>query len=75
MRIHNRMSPIMELFAFYVFFCIYVLIAVAAVEAPKNDNTILVGYGCEGSNGAPMFYVEEDDFPPCSLIERIERPR
>ena len=41
---------------------------VVVAMAPKQPH-LLVGYGCEGSNGQPMYYTEESDFPPCSLIE------
>ena len=49
---------------------IVVVATVGALAAtlPKKPH-LLVGYGCEGSNGQPMYYTEESDFPPCSLIE------
>lgn len=38
-----------------------------------HDHTppLLIGYGCEGSDG-PVYYPEEQMFPNCSKIERIE---
>lgn len=37
---------------------------------PPKEPTVLVGYGCEGSDGKPLYFPEEDMFPNCSLIER-----
>lgn len=31
----------------------------------------LVGYGCEGANGSPIYANEEDEFPRCAIIERM----
>ena len=46
------------------------IITLALLAIPgSNKPNLLVGYGCEGSNGQPMYYTEEDHFPPCSLIE------
>lgn len=37
---------------------------------PPKQPMLLVGYGCEGSDGKPLYFPEEDMFPNCSLIER-----
>lgn len=47
-------------------------LAGAVLLAPKPQ-TLLVGYGCEGTDGQPLYRQEEDEFPDCSLIERSGR--
>lgn len=35
----------------------------------NHPSGLLVGYGCEKSDGKPVFFPEEDMFPSCSKIE------
>lgn len=46
------------------------LLAVMLRSPPEHS--YLVGYGCEGSDGKTLVGREEDDFPPCSKIERVQ---
>lgn len=46
-------------------------LAVVLFPGREESSSYLVGYGCEGSNGKALIGKEEDDFPPCSVIERV----
>lgn len=47
-----------------------IMAALVVVIIPDRPSH-LVGYGCQGSNGQVLIGKEEDDFPPCSKIERV----
>lgn len=47
----------------------WVLIYLAFALAPPEPSQRLVGYGCDGSNGEPLYRNEEDEFPRCDSVE------
>lgn len=40
----------------------------AGIRAFYDSQPRLVGHGCVGTNG-PVYANEEDEFPPCEIIE------
>lgn len=42
-----------------------------AVNPESPTYPRLVGYGCKGANG-PIYAFEEDHFPTCEVIERMD---
>lgn len=49
---------------------IMLLFAVYILRDDARVHPRLVGFGCEGSSG-PLYAMEEDHFPPCTVIHRV----
>ena len=46
-----------------------IVLSVAAMVLAPPAKSLLVGYGCDGTNG-PIYAKEESDFPKCHEISR-----
>ncbi len=45
------------------------MLGIADTFFPVQPPQSLVGYGCEGSDGKPVYHDKEDEFPSCEIIK------